>query len=77
VIRALNLASPLRGGPRTRRVHQDASHHLGRDREEMRAILPPYVAGVYQAKVDLVDESRCLQRMACAFSPHVTQGHTV
>ena len=36
-------------------IHQDAPHHLGRDRKELRARLPFDVGHVDQAEVDLVD----------------------
>src|SRR5688572_21780927 len=36
-------------GPRS--IHEDASHHSGRHREEMRTILPPYLIDFDQPQV--------------------------
>jgi hypothetical protein len=55
-------------------VHEDASHHLGRDAEEVCAILPLHGALVYQAHVSLVNQSGCLQCVTGLFTSQVTRG---
>jgi hypothetical protein len=52
-----------------RPIHEDAPHHLGRHREELRAVLPDRAILIHQTKVDLVYEGRRLQRLTRAFAP--------
>ena len=52
-------------------VHQDAPHHLRRDAEEVRAVLPLDAPLADQLEVRLVDERRALQRVADRFSRQV------
>ena len=59
-----SAAPALRGSPCTRGVDEDAPHDLGRQREEMHAIVPVDVLGIDQTKVGLVNERRALQRHA-------------
>jgi hypothetical protein len=60
-------AAALEGGVPTRMVHQDATHHTCRDREELDAVLPPYPAQIHETHVGLVDESCGCQGMIAAF----------
>src|SRR5437016_3882371 len=62
---------------RARKVHQDAPHYFGRDREEVRAILPMHPPGIDQTQICFVDQGRRLQSMALALAAHVTVGHPV
>ena len=60
---------PLRHLMGARPIHQDAPHHLGRHRQELRAVLPDRAILIHQTKVDLVHEGRRLQRLTRAFAP--------
>src|ERR1700722_3716291 len=51
--------------------HQNAPHHLGRDREEMGAILPFHALIIRQAQVGFIYQSRGLQTVTGALPPHV------
>ena len=53
-------------------VHQDASHHPRRDREEVRAVLPLHLVGGGQPQIDLLDERRGLECVMWAFAAHVS-----
>ena len=59
---------------RARAVHENAPHHLRRDEEELRAILPHRALLIDQAEVDLVDQGGRLQQMPRAFAPQVRGG---
>jgi len=48
-------------------IDKDAAHQLGRDAEEMRAVLPVYVSLINEPEISLIDERRGLQRMAGTF----------
>ena len=50
-------------------VHQDPAHHFGRQREEVRSILPIGVSLVDESKVGLVDESGRLQDVPRPLAP--------
>jgi hypothetical protein len=49
-------------------IDEDTPHHLGRHREELRAVLPDRAILIHQTKVDLVHECRRLQRLTCALA---------
>ena len=66
------LASPVAGG-----LHQDPSHHLRRDSEEVRAIPPFDSIDVYQPQVRLVHQRRRLQRMIGPLLAHIAPCETV
>ena len=51
-----------------RPIHEDAPHHLGRHREELRAVPPDRAILIHQAKVDLVHKGCRLQRLTRAFT---------
>jgi hypothetical protein len=59
---------------RPRRIGENPAHQPGRQREEVNAILPFYVADSYQTDERLVHERCRLQRMARPFPAHVTTG---
>src|SRR4029077_21208527 len=48
-------------------INQNSSHHLRRDREKMRAVLPMHVTLVDQAKKGFIYKSRCLWRITGRF----------
>ena len=50
-------------------IDEDAPHHHGRHREELRAVLPDGAILIDQAKVDLVHEGCRLQRLTGALAP--------
>ena len=60
---------PLRHLMGARTIDEDAPHHLGRHREELRAVLPDGAILIDQTKVDLVHERRRLQRLTRALAP--------
>src|SRR5262249_54309976 len=68
-----NLAAAVAfsGQPRPSMINQNAPHRLGGDAEEVGAVLPSYVSLIYQLDVSLVRQRRRLQRVTCAFSPHI------
>jgi hypothetical protein len=49
-------------------VHEDASHRLRRDGEELRAALPSGVVLIVEAQPCLVHEGRRLERVTVAFA---------
>jgi hypothetical protein len=51
-------------------IHQDLPHQLGRDREEMRPVLPGGI-GIDQPQVSLIDKSGGLQGVARVLEAHV------
>ena len=72
VIDPLQLAAPFGGGARPCPVDQHSRHNLGRNREEVGAIAPVYIAGIYQSQVGFVDQGRSLKRVAGTLPTHVT-----
>ena len=52
-------------------IHQYAPHHLGRNREEMGAILPLHALVVHQAHVGFIYQGGGLERVAWALALHV------
>jgi hypothetical protein len=50
-------------------VNQDPAHHLGRQREEVRAILPISLTLVDQSQVRFVDQGRRLERVPWPLAP--------
>src|SRR5215472_15611045 len=52
-------------------LNQDAPHHLGGNREEMGAILPPHALVVDQSHVGFIEQRGRLQAGAGALAPHV------
>ena len=52
-------------------VDQHPSHQLGRDGEELRAVLPVGVLLIHELEVGLVDERRGLQRVLGPLSPEM------
>ena len=65
------IAATLLRAPGAGVVHEDATHHAGRHREEVRAVVPGDVFRVDQPEVCLVDERRRLQAVSRAFVGHV------
>jgi hypothetical protein len=66
----------LMGAARPSGVHQNAPHHLRRDREELRPVLLLDVLDVHQAEIHFIDQSsglkgvaRCARRSKAARSP--------
>ena len=51
-------------------VYQDAPHHAGGDRQEMRAVVPFNCLSVDQTEICLVDECRRLQAVSAALARH-------
>jgi hypothetical protein len=64
------MAAFLRAA-RPRGVHQNAPHHLRRNREELRALLPLYFRHIHQSQIDFVDQGGGLQRVVPPFAFHV------
>ena len=58
-------------------LHQDAAHDLGRDREEVGAVLPLHAFVVHQTHVRLVDQSGGLEAVAGALAFHVPVGEAM
>ena len=58
-------------------VHQNAAHHLGRNGEEMGAILPLHALIIHQAPVGFIDQGRGLEAVAGALMFHVAARQTV
>src|SRR5947208_1163161 len=52
-------------------VDQDAPHHLGRNREEMGAILPLHAPIIHQSHVGLIHQGSRLERVAWVLALHV------
>ena len=50
-------------------IHQDAAHHLGRQREEVRSILPIGVSLADESKIRLVDQASGLKDVPGPFVP--------
>ena len=55
----------------TSMIDQYAPHHLGRNREEMGAILPLHALVVHQAHVGFVHQGGRLERVAAALALHI------
>ena len=53
-------------------ANQNLAHRSGGDGEEVGAVLPAWIGLVGQAQISLVDQRRRLQRVAGAFSAHMT-----
>jgi hypothetical protein len=56
-------------------INQDSAHQLGRDCEEVGAILPPHSLAVNQAKIRLVYKSGGLKGDAASFAQKIVAGH--
>ena len=67
---ALHVAAP-------RMVDEDAAHRLGRDGEEMGAVLPVHALVIDQPHVGFVDQRRGLQAVAGALALHVVARQAV
>jgi hypothetical protein len=52
-------------------VHEDSSHQLGRDGEEVRPVPRAYLLRVDQPQISLVNEGRGLQFALAALTAHV------
>ena len=52
-------------------LDQNATHHLRRDRKEMRPVLPLHAGVVHKPHIGLVDQGRRLQAVAGTLSLHV------
>jgi hypothetical protein len=66
----LGTATPFEGMARARRVHEDAAHGLGAQREELGAVLPGDLPDLHEAQVRLVDEGGGLEGDAARLAPH-------
>ena len=60
-----------------RMFHQNAPHQLGRNREEMGAILPLHALIIHQAHVGFIHQGRRLQAVAGALASHVAARQAV
>ena len=60
-----------------RMLHQNAPHQLGRNGEEMSAILPLHALVIHQAHIGFVDQGRGLQAVAGTLTIHVTARQAV
>jgi hypothetical protein len=58
-------------------IHEDAPHHLRRDAEELRAVLPLCAVLIDQPQVGFVNECGRLQRVIGALTPQVGLGPTM
>ena len=58
-------------------LHQNAPHQLGRNREEMRAILPLHAFIVHQPHICFIDQGGGLQAVAGALALHVAARQAV
>src|SRR5262245_52759631 len=58
-------------------VHEDASHEPAGHREKMTAVLPANAANIDELQICLIDQSRCLKRVAFALLAHVCVRETV
>src|SRR5437773_1748400 len=58
-------------------LYQNAPHQLGRNREEMGAILPLHALVIHQAHVGFIDQGRGLEAVAGALAFHVALRQTV
>src|SRR5437867_6188264 len=58
-------------------LYQNAPHQLGRNREEMGAILPLHALVIHQAHVGFIDQGRGLEAVAGALAFHVALPQTV
>jgi hypothetical protein len=56
-------------------VHQDAAHHIGGNREEVRFILPIHIVRIHQFEKYLVHQRGGLQRVPGVFPLHIFAGH--
>src|SRR4051794_17713542 len=74
VFLALQMTASLRREASSRRVDEDAAHHLRRRGKEVRTVLPVSPVDIYQPQKRLVDESRAFERVARAFVSHVPSG---
>jgi hypothetical protein len=70
------MATALAGVPRAGAVHQNASHHLGRDREELRAVPPIRAMLIDETNVRLVDERGRLECVAGSLATELRSGVT-
>ena len=52
-------------------LHQNAPHHLGRDREKVSAILPLHALIIHQPRVGFIHQRRGLQAMTGALRAHI------
>ena len=60
-----------------RMLHQNAPHQLGRNREEMRAILPLHPLIIHQAHVGFIDQGRRLEAVAGPLTFHIAARQAV
>jgi hypothetical protein len=56
-------------------IHEDATHDVRGDTEEMRAILPILASLVNELQVRLVDQRRGLKRVIRTLLPHIPRRH--
>jgi hypothetical protein len=66
-----NTTASLLGLMGTRPIHEDMSHDLGADSEEVIAVLPVALRSLHKPNVRLVHESRGLQGVAGTFVRHI------
>ena len=62
----------LRGPARARMIDQHAAHHLRRDANEVRPVLPRSLGLIHETKVRLVDECSGLERVVRSFAAHLS-----
>ena len=61
---SLTIASVLHAGFASGLIHEDLPHGLGCRREEVPAAAPVRLVAIDEPQVGLMDQSRCLQRVA-------------
>ena len=69
----LDAASTFEVVP-SRSLHENATHQLRRDGEEVRSILPPHPLVVDQPDVGLIDQRGRLEAVVGSLAPHVPVG---
>ena len=70
-------ASPSLGPSSSRDVHEHASHHPGRDSEEVPAVLPVDRIPAEQAQAQLVDQRRRLEADARSLADQIPGRHAM
>src|SRR5262249_22753474 len=58
-------------------INQNSAHHLRRDSEKMRTVLPTHVPLVHQSEKGFINKSRCLKRVPGRLLSHVSPSQSV
>jgi hypothetical protein len=59
---------------RAREIHQDVTHQLSGDGEEVSAVLPAHLGSINEPQVGFMDQRRGLQCVIRSLSSHVPLG---